>query len=163
MNKVKDELDVTMSYAIPGDHVTEIERYNIKDKEIYHAQYHRLPIQDIPKVMIRYLAFEMVIKLDYFTVKGGLSPYYSPPKIVDQQLLDYNKHCTLIFRAFVQANNDKNPKKSNVSRTIDIIYLILLVKIQGGCEIFDLHSHRFIKILKMIETLILKAIIKHIE
>ena len=47
--------------------------------------------------------------------------------------------------------------------TIDKIYLQSLDRIQGGHEIFDLHSHRVIKIRKMIEITILRAIIKHIE
>ena len=78
MDKVKDDLYVTMNQANPGDHVPEIDRNNRKIKEIYQEQYHRLPFQNIPKVMIRYLDFEVVIKLNYFPVKGNLSPYYSP-------------------------------------------------------------------------------------
>ena len=53
--------------------------------------------------MIRYLNFEVVIKLNYFPGKGGLSPYYSPQTIVKQQTLDYNKHFTITFGAFFQA------------------------------------------------------------
>ena len=67
-----------MNYTNPGDRVPDIERNNRKVKERYRTQYHRLPFQNIPKVMIRYLAFEVVRKLDYFPFKGGLSPYYSP-------------------------------------------------------------------------------------
>ena len=57
-----------MNYANPGDHVTEIEQNNITVKEIYCAQYHRLPFHNIPKVMIQFLAFEVVRKLNYFPV-----------------------------------------------------------------------------------------------
>ena len=49
----------------------------------------------------------MVSKLNYFTVKEYLSPYYSPKTILDQQPLYYNKHDTLPFGWCVQENNDK--------------------------------------------------------
>ena len=57
MDKVKYNMDVIMNYANPGDHVPEIVRNNITFKERYCAQYHRPPFKNIPKVIIRYLAF----------------------------------------------------------------------------------------------------------
>ena len=65
---------VKINYANSGYHVPEIEQNNRKVKEIYHAHYHRLTFRNIPKVMIKYLAFEVVRKLYYLPVKGGLSP-----------------------------------------------------------------------------------------
>ena len=70
-----------MSYSNPGDRVIEIDRNNRTVKEIYRAQCHRLSFRNIPEVVIRYLAFEVVVKLNYFPVKGGLLPYYSPQTI----------------------------------------------------------------------------------
>ena len=55
MDKVKDELDVIMRYSNTGDDVSKIYRNNIKSKERYRQKYHRLPFQNIPKVMIMYL------------------------------------------------------------------------------------------------------------
>ena len=86
--------------------------------------------------MIRYLDFEVVRKLNYFPVNGGISTYYSPRAIVDQKALEYTKHHTITFGEFFQANNYKNPKKSNVLLTIYGIYLQSLDKIQVGHEIF---------------------------
>ena len=98
-----------MNYANPGDHVPEIEINSRTVKEIYLGKYHRLPFHNIPKVMIKYLSFEVVIKLNYFPVRGCLSPYYSPQTIVYQQPLYYNKNCTIPFGELVQSNNDNNP------------------------------------------------------
>ena len=81
---------------------------------------------------------------------------------MDQQPLYYNKNCTIPFWAFDQANNDQNMKNPNVSRKFDGIYLRSLDRIQGGHDIFDLHSSRAIKRWKIIEILIPKAIVKHI-
>ena len=41
--------------------------------EIYRAQYHRLPFWNIPKVIIGYLAFEVVRNLNYFLVNKPLT------------------------------------------------------------------------------------------
>ena len=40
---VKDDLNVDMNYANPGNHVPEIERNNQTVKGRYRSQYHRLP------------------------------------------------------------------------------------------------------------------------
>ena len=60
MDNAKDNLDVTMTYTNPGDNVPEIYQNARKAKERYCAQYHRLNFQNIPKVVIRYLDFEVV-------------------------------------------------------------------------------------------------------
>ena len=78
MVKVKDKLEVAMNFFNPIDHVTDIEINNITAKERYHSQYHRLPFQNIPKVMIIYFSFEVVINFNFFPVKGYLYPYYIP-------------------------------------------------------------------------------------
>ena len=82
---------------------------------------------------------------------------------MDQQPLNYNKHCMIPFGAFVQANYETNPTNPNFLRTIDGIYLQSFDKMQGGHDRFDLHSHRVITRRKNIETTIPKEIIKHIE
>ena len=51
-----------MNYSNPVDHVTEIEQNNRIVKERCFAQYHRLHFQNIHKVIIRYLSFEVVKK-----------------------------------------------------------------------------------------------------
>ena len=89
-------------------------KIHISSKEKYLTQYHIIPFHNIPKVMIIYLAFELVIKLNYFPFKGVLSPYYGPWTIVDKQTLEYNKICTIKFGEVSQANNENNMKNSNV-------------------------------------------------
>ena len=150
MDKVKDDLDVTVNYANLGDHIPKIDRDNITVKEGYHAQYHGHPFQNIPRVIIRYLDFEVVIELNCFPVKVGLSPYYIPWTLVYTQPLYYNTHFTIPFGVFSQASNEKTPKNSNVSRTIDGIYLRSLDNIQGGRDIFYLNSQTVITRRKII-------------
>ena len=71
MDKVKDDLNVHMNYANPGDHVPEAER-NIRTlKERFRAAYHRLPYKAIPAIMIRHLAMKCMHDLNLFPVSHG--------------------------------------------------------------------------------------------
>jgi hypothetical protein len=76
MEKAKDDLDVNMNFTNAQDHVPEAEPNNRTIKERIQAAYHRLPYKATPLIMIRYLA---MIQTNQIPVKGGVSPYYSPP------------------------------------------------------------------------------------
>mgnify|MGYP002176679840 FL=1 len=144
MDKVKDDLNVDMNFTNAQDHVPEAERNNRTIKERIRAAYHRLPYKAIPRIMIRYLAMNQANQLNLFPVKGGVSSYYSPRMILNQSNLDYTKHCTVPFGAYVQANHETTKTNSNVNRTLDAIYLRPAQNQQGGHELMDLNSGKLI-------------------
>ena len=106
MNDVKDELEVTMNYANPKDHVPEAERNNRTIQERVRVGYHRLPYNRLPLILVKPLALISTNMLNMFPVKGGVSSYYSPHMIMQGRKLDYNKHCQVPFGAYVQVNNE---------------------------------------------------------
>jgi hypothetical protein len=110
MEKVMDNLDVEMNFTNAQDHVPEAEQNNRTIKERIRAAYHRLPYKAIPRIMIQYLAMNQANQLDLFPVKGGVSSYYSPRMLLNQTSLDFNKHCTVPYGAYVQANHKSTPK-----------------------------------------------------
>jgi hypothetical protein len=65
--------------------------------------------------------------------------------IMHQQSLDYNKHCSIAFRSYVQAYTEPNPQKTQHPRTIDCIYLRYVDSEQGGHQLLDLRTGRMIK------------------
>jgi hypothetical protein len=140
MEQVEDDLDVDMNFTNAQDHVPEAERNNRTIKERIRAAYHRLPYKAIPRIMINYLAMIQANKLNLFPVKGGVSKYYSPRMILNQTNLDYTKHCVVPFGAYVQANHESTKTSSNVTRTLDAIYLRPAQNQQGGHELMDLNS-----------------------
>jgi len=144
MNKVMDNLDVKMNFTNAQDHVPEAERNNWTIKERIRAAYQHLPYKGIPQIMIRYLAMTQAKQLNLFPVKGGVSQYYSPCMILNQTSLDYKKECTVPFGAYVQANHKTVKTNSNITRTLDAIYLRPAQNQQGGHEIMDLNSGRMI-------------------
>jgi hypothetical protein len=90
--------------------------------------------------MINYLAMIQSNKLNLFPVKGGVSKDYSPRMILKQTNLDYTKHCVVPFGAYVQANHESTKTSSNVTRTLDAIYLCPTQNQQGDHERVDLNS-----------------------
>jgi hypothetical protein len=144
MEKVKDDLDVDTNFTNAQDHVPEAERNNRTIKERIRAAYHRLPYKAIPRIMIRYLAMIQANQLNLFPVKGGVSKYYNPHMILNQTNLDYTKHCVMPFGDYVQADHESPKTSSNVTRTLDAIYLRPAQNQQGGHELMDLNSGQLI-------------------
>jgi hypothetical protein len=135
IDKVKDDLGVRMNFTNALDHVPEAERNNRTIKECGRAAYHQLPYKALPRQLIRYLVQTQASQLNLFPAKEGISPYYSPRTILGLPTLDYVKHCTVPFGAYVQANHDTNQTNSNSSQTIDAIYLRPVNNMQGGHEL----------------------------
>jgi hypothetical protein len=145
MNKVKDDLNVKLNFTNAQDPVPEAERKNRTIKEPIRAPYQCLPYKATPPIMIRYLAMNQANQLDLFPVKGGVSSYYSSHMILNQTNLDYTKDCTVPFGACVQANHETvKTTNSNVTRTLDAIYLRPAQNQQGGHELMDLNSGKLI-------------------
>ena len=99
-----------MNCTSAHEHDPEAERNNRVIKERIWATYHRLPYKALPKTMMRVLAMECTKKLNYFPPKNGLSPYFSPHIIVDNEPIDYKKHCSIPFGTYVQAHYESVTK-----------------------------------------------------
>jgi hypothetical protein len=132
MDKVKDDIGACMSFTNALDHVPEAERNNRTIKEWVQAAYHQLPYKALPRQFIRYLVQTQASQLNLFPAKGGISPYYSPRTMLGLPTLEYVKHCTVPFGAYVQANHKTNQTKSNASQTLDAIYLRPVRQQQGS-------------------------------
>jgi hypothetical protein len=163
MEKVEDDLDVDMNFTNAQDHVPEAERNNRMIKERTQAAYHCLPYKAIPRIMINYLAMIQANKLNLFPVKEGGSKYYSPHMILNQTNLDYTKHCVVPFGAYVQANHDSTKTSSNVTRTLDAVYLRPAQNQQGGHELMDLNSGQLISRNIVHEIPVTDVVIKAVE
>ena len=82
LDRVSDELNITMVYAPVGDHVPDIERSNRVVQERYRVAFYRLPFARIPKLMTERLTYRVNKNLNLFPAKEGISRYYSPHTIL---------------------------------------------------------------------------------
>ena len=140
MDRVKDDLNINLHYTGADDHVPQAERNNRTIQERVRAMFHLLPFRAIPRLMIEYLVMECASKLNYFPVKGGVSPYFSPHLLLGGEVLDYNKHLKYTFGQFVMANNDNHPKNNNKTRAVEAIYLRPPSKEQTAHTVMNLHT-----------------------
>ena len=83
-------------------------------------------------------------KLNYFSPKGGISPYYSPREILHHVKLGYQKHCLIPQFSYVTAHTEPYPKNTSASRGIDAIYIRPISNMQGGHEIMNLATGNLI-------------------
>jgi hypothetical protein len=133
-----------MNFTNAQDHVPETEQNNRTIKERIRAAYHRLPYKAIPRIMINYLAMIQEKQTQPIPREGRVSKYYSPRMILNQTNLDYTKHCVVPFGACVQANHESMKTSSNVTRTLDAIYLRPEQNQQGGHKLINLNSGQLI-------------------
>jgi hypothetical protein len=76
--------------------------------------------------------------------KGGISPYYSPRKILHQQS-NIQNIVQFLFGSYVQAHIEPDPKITQHPCKLDCIYLRYVDNNQGGHHLLDLHMGRTIK------------------
>jgi hypothetical protein len=62
-----------------------------------------------------------------------------------QKSLDYKKHCSIPFSAYVQVHTDPDQKNTQHPRTLDCIYLRYVDNNQGWHHLLDLQTGRTIK------------------
>jgi hypothetical protein len=70
-----------MNYTNPQEHVPEAERNFPFIKEKVLAKIHRLPYTHLLKLLVKFLGSEATKKLNFLSVKNGVSKYYSPRMI----------------------------------------------------------------------------------
>ena len=159
MEKVSDELDVTMNYTNAQDHESRAERNNRTIKEAFRTALHRTGYAVIPKIMIQELAELVTERLNMFPAKHGISQYYSPAVIMNRRPLDYTKHCQHSFGEYVQAGQQNDPTNTTIERTIDAIYMRPNDNQQGGHRVMNLNTGKIITRNKVI-TIPLTKIVK---
>ena len=77
----------------------------------------------LPREIVKYLGLESARKPDMFPEKHRVSKYYSLRMIVCQENVDYENHLKIPFGAYVLANNEPKPTKTNAPRHLDCVYL----------------------------------------
>ena len=120
---IEKDPPIRVNYASAQEHVPRAERNNRTIKERIRSTFHRLPYNNLPKIMVKYLVSESAKKLNFFPSKNGISKYYSPRMILHQENLDYNKHCKFTFGEYVLGHNEPSPSNIIAPRAIDYTYL----------------------------------------
>jgi hypothetical protein len=97
-------------------------------QEHVRAAYHRLPYNDLPRTLVKYLVMESAKKLNYFPTKNGVSKYHRPRMILHQENLDYERHCEYHIGEYVLAHDEpKHTIQMRLVRSIVFIFELWIV------------------------------------
>ena len=155
--------DIIMEFAAAQAHVPDIEQTIRTLKERFRCQYNRIPYRRIPKLMVDILAQECARWLNMFPPNGGASTYYSPLAIISGRIIDYKKHCGIVFGSYVEAGDENDPTNTIKSRTIGCIYLRPRFGDNVVYELMNLRTGQLITRRRVTEVAITDTIIQQVE
>jgi hypothetical protein len=133
-------LDAQLNTTSNDEHVGDIERYIRVVKERARATYNLTPFKKMPPMMIQELVGGCVFWLNAFPHEGGISDTLSPCTIMTGKIIDYNKHCRIMFGAYAQVHEEHD--NSMLARTTGAIALRPTGNEQGGFYFMSLSTGR---------------------
>ena len=113
-------------------------------KERMRAHHSNLPFPSFMRRMTIELAKHVVIFLNDFPPKSGLSKTYIPRTIMTGKALDCKENCKLHFGAYAQVHEDRNVTNTLEERAQGAICLGPTGNLQGTYNFFSLRSGKII-------------------
>ena len=127
------------------EHIPEVERRIRLIKEHRRGILNTLPFKKMPQVILIKLIYHVVLWLNAYPTKSGVSDTLSPREIVLRQKLNFKQHCKARFGAYCKAHDELTPSNTMVSCLTPAIVLGLTGNIQGTYKVFNLHTGKKIK------------------
>lgn len=91
------------------------------------------------------LIYMVVLWLNAFPVRNGISSVYSPRELVVRFQMDFKKHCRVLFGEYCEVHDEPEPSNSMVARTHEAIALRPTGNWQGSVKFFCLDTERVLK------------------
>jgi hypothetical protein len=123
------------------EHVSKAEWRICTLKEWMRGLLATLPFSNLPKWMKIKFVYFMVLWLNAFPVKTGISSIYSPRELLIRWWLDYKKHCRVLPGTYSVVHDEPVPTNTMVWQTHKGIALGPTGNLQGSVKIL-LHQHR---------------------
>ena len=89
------------------------------------------PSTRTPKLLTIYIVFTVVMMLNYFPVKGGVSTILSPKTIISGEILHYKLHIGLNIGLYWKLHEHEDPSNSQLPQTKETIFIVPSVNEQG--------------------------------
>ena len=107
------------------EHISEAERTIRTLKECTRGLVTTLPFTHLPRRMkIKFIYF-MVLWMNAFPVKSGISQTLSPRELFLRWWLDYKKHCRVMPGTYCEVHDEPVPTNTMVARTHKAIAWVL--------------------------------------
>ena len=113
------------------EHVPEVEWKIRLIKERGRGILNTLPFKKMPRLMLIELIYHVVLWLNAFPAKSGVSEMLSPHEIVYRHKLDFAKHCKSPFGMYCKVHNDPMRTNTMATRSTPAIVLSPTGNLQG--------------------------------
>jgi hypothetical protein len=145
------------------EHVPEIEQRIRLIKECRRGILNTLPYKKIPQLMLIELIYHVVLWLNAFPTKSGISAMLLPREIVLHHKLDFAKHCKAPFGSYCESHDKPVPSNTMASRTSPAIVLGPTGNIQSTYKLLSLESGKKMKRRSFTSSPMPNFVIKQVE
>jgi hypothetical protein len=145
------------------EHVPEVERRIRLIKERGRGILNTLLSKKMPQIMLIELIYHVVLWLNAFPTKSGVSETLLLCKIVMRHKLNFTKHCKAQFGSYCKAPDEPVPTNTMVTRLTPAIVLGLTGNLQGTYKFFSLETGKKIKRRKLTAYPMRDLVIKKVE
>ncbi len=144
--KVRDHVPMlALNTPAANEHVGDIERRIRVIKERPRGIVCTLPYAKIPQIALIHLMHFVVMWLNNFPTRDGISMDYSPRELILRHRLSYKRHCRAPFGDYCETHEEISPTNSMKSRAIPTICLGPTGNFQGTYNFLNLLSGLVIK------------------
>jgi hypothetical protein len=127
------------------EHVSEAERMIRTVKERARGLIATLPLMDIPRRMKIEFIYFVILWLNAFPVKNGISSMFLPRELLVQWKLDYKKHCRVLPGTYCKVHDEPSPSNTMTPCTHETIALGPMGNLQGSVKFYCLKTSRVLK------------------
>eukprot|EP00804_Cyclotella_cryptica_P010069 CCRYP_018044-RA/>CCRYP_018044-RA protein AED:0.31 eAED:-0.77 QI:0/-1/0/1/-1/0/1/0/270 len=146
-----------------NEHVPEIERAIRLIKERARGIENTLPFTGLPKLMTIELIHFIVLWLNNFPVKSGVSTKYSPRELICRHKLSARTHCKTPLGAYCEVHDEPSPTNSMTPRTHETICMGPTGNIQGSYKFYCLCTKKKLTRRRWSEMPMPKSIIRKVD
>ncbi len=132
-------------------------------KECGRGILNTLPFKKMPQIMLIELIYHIVLWLNAFPTKSGVSETLSPHEIVMRHKLDFAKHCRALFGSYCKTHDEPVPTNTMVARSTPVTVLGPMGNLQGTYKFFSLETGKKIKHRKFTACPMPDSVIKKVK
>jgi hypothetical protein len=144
-------------------HVLEVKQCIRLIEECGRGILNTMPFKEMPQVILIELIYHVVLWLNAFLTKTGMSAMLSSPKIDYRHKLDFPKHCKAQFGINCEAHDKPVLTNRMATRSTPAIVLGPSGNLQGTYKFFSLATGKKIKRRKMMAYPMPDLVIKKVE
>jgi hypothetical protein len=127
------------------EHVSEAERTIRMLKERVRGLLNTLPFENLPRRMKIEFIYFMVLWMNAFPVKSGVSDKISPCELLLRWRLNYKKHCRVEPGTYCEVHDEPTPTNTMAPRTHAAIALGPTGNLQGSVKFYCITTGRKMK------------------